>query len=56
MAKDACDKKDRLCTRWKKRDLDGIARMSLKPRYICSKCGRVAHCKKHLCEPEKITV
>ena len=24
------------------------------PGYICAKCGRVAHCKNHLCEPEKI--
>ena len=55
MAKDGCGDTVRICTLWKKRDLGEIARLSVKPRYICTKCGRVAHCKKHLCKPEKIT-
>jgi hypothetical protein len=54
MAKDTCTEKTRLCKLMKKHDLNGVARLSLEPKFICAKCGRVAHCKKHLCEPEKI--
>jgi hypothetical protein len=25
-----------------------------KPKYICRRCGRVAHKKRNLCRPEKI--
>jgi len=29
-------------------------KLVLSPRYVCKKCGRVAHNKKNLCEPKNI--
>ncbi len=46
-------KPEHLCD-WKAehlKDLDTYRELVLDPRYVCRKCGRVAHKKKWLCKP-----
>ncbi len=43
-----------MCKLAKKSELKEIADNSNKPRYICTKCGRVANEKDMLCKPEKL--
>jgi len=60
----ASDKKDKfdsertICKLVKDKTLKNHLREFLElvkdPRYYCSKCGRIAHKKRNLCEPEKI--
>lgn len=50
MGKTLCDLKKEL-----KHDLDGYIQLVCSPRFICTKCGRVANSKKSLCEPHRIS-
>jgi hypothetical protein len=49
MAKSLCDM-DKLL----KKDIAAYIVLVDQPRFICTKCGRVANKKKNLCEPKKI--
>jgi hypothetical protein len=48
MAKSLCDM-DKLL----KKDIDAYIALVDQPRFVCTKCGRVANKKKNLCEPKK---
>ena len=37
-----------------KKDFDTYTSLIKDPRFVCTKCGRAAHDKKYLCNPEKI--
>jgi hypothetical protein len=60
----AADKKDKfdpdksICKLVKdkafKHHLKEFLELVQEPRFYCNKCGRIAHKKKNLCEPEKI--
>jgi len=45
MAKTGCEIKN---------DKEKTAKRALDARFECSKCGRIANKKKHLCKPEKL--
>lgn len=36
-------------------DIEAIAPLVLKPRYICGRCGRAARKKKNLCKGKKLS-
>jgi hypothetical protein len=44
----------KMCKLAKKDKLKKTARRAADPRYICKKCLRVAHKKKHLCKPREL--
>ena len=48
--------KKRLCDlkKWLKRDLDAYLELVSDPNHICTSCGRVANCKKRLCDAQKL--
>jgi len=37
-----------------KKNIDTIARLVDRPRFVCTDCGRVAHDKDRLCEPKRL--
>jgi hypothetical protein len=49
MGKTLCDLKKEL-----KHDLDAYIQLVCLPRFVCTKCGRVANAKKLVCHPHKI--
>jgi hypothetical protein len=55
MAKDKCKK---LCKLAGKKplggDLEEYIALVRKPKYLCTKCGRVSRLKRCLCEPRKL--
>ena len=54
MGKNTCrgEHRGHLCAIAKAGRLDKIVKLSGQPRYICKKCGRVAHCAGNLCHPK----
>jgi hypothetical protein len=36
------------------KDLEELKKVVAKPKYVCTKCGRVARKKGYLCHPERI--